>query len=100
MDGSCRNDDDNGRTMKPYKRLVPPDYCSPNGNQNIRLDNPRCAQSGNPLPNERQISLQMRVNFMNNGGFGLAFSDGVMVSNAFTGSVQKSRLILVMILGK
>jgi len=55
LDGSCNHPEDAGRSMKPYKRLVPADYCD--GKQS-----PRCSQRNNAkLPSERTISLAMKV---------------------------------------
>jgi len=53
LDGSCNAPNDEGRSMQPYKRLVPADYCD--GRQS-----PRCSSRGLPLPSERQVMIRMR----------------------------------------
>ena len=41
VNGFCRNENNDGAAMKPYKRLVPPAYC-PRKDAFDRDDNPRC----------------------------------------------------------
>jgi peroxidase len=54
LDGSCNHPEDFGRSMQPYKRLVPADYCD--GRQS-----PRCSRNNRQaLPSERKVSLEMR----------------------------------------
>ena len=41
VNGFCRNENNDGAAMKPYKRLVPSAYC-PRKDDFDRDDNPRC----------------------------------------------------------
>lgn len=102
VNGLCRNEENNGAALTPYKRLVPPAYCSPDNSENGRKDNPRCSAQGKALPNERLVSLQMRHDHndindekgarLNKVGFNGGFSNGIIetddetftLSNAFT----------------
>ena len=53
LDGSCNHPSGAGRSMQPYKRLVPADYCD--GKQA-----PRCNARKGTLPSERTISLALK----------------------------------------
>ena len=54
LDGSCNHAGGAGRSMQPYKRLVPANYCD--GKQT-----PRCSERNKAeLPSERTVSLAMK----------------------------------------
>jgi len=49
FDGTCVTDGNKGRTARPLARMVAPDYCD-------GKSSPRCARSGDALPNARHLS--------------------------------------------
>ena len=62
LDGSCRNENDDGRSMATYKRLVPANYCD-------QKQYPRCRQgnfSGSLIISIVNLTVNVKFQFFKN----------------------------------